>query len=79
MKQRWLAPMPFEIEQVKTPGRGRLVFLSEDEIGPFLARLKLWAREAARVLLLTGLRLNEARFLEWPDLDLGGRRVVGQK
>lgn len=70
VKQGWLAPMPLQIEQVKTPGRGRLVFLSHDEINPLLAELKPWAREAARLLLLTGLRLNEARFLEWSDVDL---------
>ncbi len=70
VKQGWLQSMPVEIEQVKTPGRGRLIFLAEDEIAPFLDRLKDWAREAAWLFLLTGLRLEEGRFLEWRDIDL---------
>ena len=69
-KQGWLPHVPVEIEQVRTPGRGRVVFLSENEINPFLDKLNPWARDAARFILLTGLRLDEARFLEWTDVDL---------
>jgi integrase len=72
VKQGWLQKMPVEIEQIKTPGRGRVVFLSEDEIYPFLDQLRPWARQAARFILLTGLRLDEVRFLEWQDIDLEG-------
>jgi len=54
VKQGWLTSMPVMIEQVKTPGRGRLVFLSESEATLFLANLGAWAREAARLILLTG-------------------------
>ena len=50
-------------------GSGTLVFLSEGEIGPFLAELKPWGREAARLFLQRGLRLDEADFLEWTDVD----------
>jgi integrase len=70
VKQGWLNRVPVEIEKVKTPSRGRLVFLSETEIEPFLNELKPWSREAARLMLLTGLRLDEARFLEWQDIDI---------
>ncbi len=70
VKMGWLRAVPCEIEQVRTPSRGRLVFLSESEIGPFLEKLKPWAREAAGLILRTGLRLDEARFLQWTDIDL---------
>jgi integrase len=70
VKQGWLNRVPVEIEKVKTPSRGRLVFLSENEIAPFLENLRPWAKDAARLILLTGLRLDEARFLEWQDIDL---------
>jgi len=70
VKQGWLPHVPVEIEQVRTPGRGRVIFLSENEINPFLDKLNPWGRDAARFILLTGLRLEEARFLEWQDVDL---------
>jgi len=80
VKQGWLRVLPVEIEQVKTPGRGKVIFLSDEEIPPFLAALPLWAAEAARLMLLTGLRRDEARFLQWEDVDLdGGQLFVRQK
>jgi integrase len=80
VKQEWLRALPVEIEQVKTPGRGKVIFLSDEEIPPFLAALPLWAAEAARLMLLTGLRRDEARFLQWEDLDLdGGQLFIRRK
>jgi integrase len=70
IKQGWLRDVPLQIERVKTPTPGKLTFLKESEIEPFLENLKAWAREGARFILLTGLRLDEARYLEWQDLDL---------
>jgi integrase len=70
IKQGWLRDMPLQIERVTTPTPGKLIFLKESEIEPFLENLKPYTREAARFILLTGLRLDEARFLEWQDLDL---------
>ena len=70
IKQGWLRDMPLQIERVKTPTPGKLTFLKESEIELFLENLKARAREAARFILLTGLRLDEARYLEWQDLDL---------
>lgn len=55
VKQGWLTSMLVMIEQVKTPGRGRLVFLSESEATLFLANLRTWARKAARLILLSWL------------------------
>lgn len=72
VKQGWLNSIPVDIEMVRTPSRGRLVFLTRDEINPFLDNLPPWARAAARLNLLTGLRLDEMRFLEWQDVDLDG-------
>lgn len=70
VRQGWLSAVPVEIEQVKSRERGRVVFLSEDDVNPFLDKLRPWARAVARFILLTGLRLEEARFLEWQDVDL---------
>jgi len=70
VKQGWLQEMPVEIEQVKAPERHRVVFLTDAEINPFLDSLRPWARETARFFILTGLRLDEGRFLEWQDVDL---------
>lgn len=69
VKQGWIQQSPVEVEMVKgTPGK--LVFLTDDEINPFLDYLPTWASQAARLLILTGLRLDEARFLQWTDVDL---------
>jgi len=69
VKQGWIQQSPVEVEMVEgTPGK--LIFLSDDEINPLLDHLPTWASEAARFLILTGLRLDEARYLQWTDLDL---------
>jgi len=70
IKQGWLAALPVVIEGVKTPRQGRIIFLRDNEVVPFLDNLRPWARHAAEFFLQTGLRLNEGRFLEWEDLDL---------
>jgi integrase len=69
----WLAEMPCHIEMPKVPSRGRLVFLSPDEVELFLKELPGWARWAAYLILNTGLRAEECRFLEWGDVDFVGR------
>jgi integrase len=70
VKQGWLATMPAVIEGVRTPGRGRVIFLRENEIVQVLDNLRPWSRQAAEFYLQTGLRLSEGRFLEWQDVDL---------
>jgi integrase/recombinase XerD len=72
VREGWIPSTPCEIEMPKLPTRGRIVFLKEDEIEIFLANLKPWARWAAYLVLNTGLRAEEARFLEWEDVDLQG-------
>ena len=59
-----------ELEGVRVPERGRVVFLQNDQIEGVLGNLRPWSRTVAEFFLLTGLRLSEGRFLEWEDLDL---------
>lgn len=71
IKQGWLAALPAgEFEGVKTLRPGRVNFLQDDQIEAVLGNLRFWSRTVAEFFLLTGLRLSEARFLEWEDLDL---------
>jgi len=70
VKQGWLARMPCDIEVPKLPTKGRAVFLSDGEVEAFLAKLPPWAWWGAYAILNTGLRIEEAMFLEWPDIDL---------
>jgi integrase len=70
IKQGWLDEMPAIIEGVKTPGRGRVNFLRDEQLEPFLESLRPWSRRVAEFLLYTGLRFSEARFLEWQDIAL---------
>ena len=68
VRQRWLSRVPCEFRMLRTPTRGRVVFLSQSEVGPFLDHLEPRARWAAFVILQTGLRCEEMMFLEWEDI-----------
>jgi len=75
VRSKWLAQVPCDFDMVKLRGGGRVVFLTQEEVGPFLENLPAWARWAAYLILNTGLRYEEAAFLEWPDLDLEAGEV----
>ena len=58
------------IPKAQTLSKGRDTFLTEAEIGPVLSNIEPCERWAAFLLVHTGLRLEEMRFLEWMDVDL---------
>ncbi len=70
VRQHWLSRVPCEFRMLRTPTKGRITFLAESEIGPFLDNLEPWARWAAYLLISTGLRCEEMMFLEWGDIAL---------
>lgn len=67
--------MPAVVEGVKTPRRGRVDFLQDDQIEGVLDNLRACSRTVAEFFLLTGFRLSEGRFLEWQDVSLHAGEV----
>lgn len=75
VREGWIPEMPCQIEMPRLPSPGRVNFLAREEVEPFLSELPPWAKWAAHVILHTGLRAEEARFLEWGDLDFESRML----
>ena len=70
VRQHWLPRVPCEFRMLRTATKGRVVYLAESDIGPFLGKLEPWARWAGYVILQTGLRCEEMMFLQWEDVAL---------
>ncbi len=89
----WLDDSPMRKVRKPTPPRGRVRFLSEDEIAPDgtvtegeLTRLSwvccessnLYLNIAFVLALSTGMRQAELMSLSWADVDLQKGRITGR-
>jgi len=63
-----------KIRRVKVPKKPHR-FLSTDEIAKVIAAARADVRPMLQLMIFTGLRKGEVRFLEWSDVDLKNRLI----
>jgi len=69
-QQKWIFKNPVpKIRLIKNPNQKTLTFLTKDEVEKLLAASPEWLRFMIKVMVNSGMRVGEATYLEWRDID----------